>query len=121
MDEVHTIATTLQITLNASEENDDESYIAEKIAVPILFALIFIVGVSGNGVLIFTVLRNAALRTKPNILIVSLALGDFILILISVPFTSTYYSVQGWWYGDGICKLNEFMQTLSLGVSQMKI
>lgn len=88
-----------------------------KIGVPITFAVIFIVGLVGNGTLVYIVLKNKSMRTKPNVLIVSLAIGDFLLILVSVPFTSTMYTFQEWNYGTVVCKLNEFMQTVSLGVS----
>ncbi len=89
----------------------------EAYIVPVVFALIFLVGVIGNGTLIFTVLRNKNMRNAPNIFIVSLAFGDLILILVSVPFTATIYTFTEWPYGETMCKLNEFLQTLSLGVS----
>ncbi len=93
------------------------SNLPEAYIVPVVFALIFLVGVVGNGTLIFTVLRNKNMRNAPNIFIVSLALGDLILILVSVPFTATIYTFTEWPYGETMCKLNEFLQTLSLGVS----
>ena len=89
----------------------------EAIAVPIIFILIFVIGLIGNCTLVYTVARNKNLQNTPNILIVSLATGDLLLILVSVPFTATYFTFRYWPYGDVICKLNEFMQTLSLGVS----
>lgn len=57
------------------------------------------------------------MRNIPNILIVSLSLGDFLLILVSVPMTSTVYTFTNWPYGAATCKINEFLQTVSLGVS----
>ena len=87
------------------------------IVVPIIFILIFVIGLVGNCTLVYTVARNKNLQNTPNILIVSLATGDLLLILVSVPFTATYFTFNYWPYGDVICKLNEFMQTLSLGVS----
>lgn len=102
------------------EEEEEEMAmepLAVRIAVPIIFFAIFVVGLIGNGTLIYTVAKNASMRTKPNVLIVSLALGDFLLILVSVPFNSTIYTFDEWPYGTAVCKVNEFMQTLSLGVS----
>lgn len=96
---------------------DEDFFDVTSVIVPLLFGLIFLVGLLGNGVLIMTVLLNGSLRTKPNILIVSLALGDFLMILISVPFTIVPFTFQEWIFGEAICKLNESMQTLSLGVS----
>ncbi|KAK6169084.1 hypothetical protein SNE40_020205 [Patella caerulea] len=89
----------------------------EAIAVPIVFGMIFLVGIIGNGTLIYTVLFNKVMRNVPNVLIVSLSIGDLLLILVSVPFSATIFTFIGWPYGDLVCRFNEFMQTLSLGVS----
>ena len=62
-------------------------------------------------------LHPQVMRNVPNILIVSLSLGDFLLILISVPLTSTVYTFSNWPYGEVACKFNHFMQTWSLGVT----
>lgn len=99
------------------EENDERYDGPEWFVIPIVFGVIFLVGVIGNGTLIYTVLRNKNMRSTPNVLLVSLALGDLLLILISVPFSSTIYTFIEWPYGESICKLNEFLTSLSLGVS----
>ena len=99
---------------------DNESIFSrspEAYTVPVVFAIIVIVGVVGNGTLILTVLKNKTMRNAPNIFIVSLAFGDLLLILVSVPFTATIYTFTQWPYGETLCKLNEFLQALSLGVS----
>jgi len=105
--------------------------------VPLVFGLIFVVGVVGNGTLIFTVLVNKNMRTTPNVLLVSLAVGDLrstfrpgtdsdhlglavgdlLLILFTVPFMSTVYTFPSWPFGQLVCKLGEFTVSLSLGVS----
>lgn len=104
--------------LNGTDEENDELYNGpEWFVIPIVFGVIFLVGIVGNGTLIYTVLRNKNMRSTPNVLLVSLALGDLLLILISVPFSSTIYTFTDWPYGESICKLNEFLGTLSLGVS----
>jgi len=89
----------------------------EWLVVPLVFGLIFIVGVVGNGTLIFTVLANKNMRTTPNVLLVSLAAGDLLLILFTVPFMSTIYTFTAWPFGELVCKLGEFTVSLSLGVS----
>ncbi|ELT96793.1 hypothetical protein CAPTEDRAFT_124159 [Capitella teleta] len=100
-----------------SSENALLSTRLDAYTVPVVFAAIFVVGVLGNGTLIYTVLRNRVMRNSPNIFLVSLALGDLLLILVSVPFTATTFIFNEWFYGAGMCKLNEFLQTVSLGVS----
>ena len=66
----------------------------ETYIVPVLFALIFVVGVLGNGTLVLIFIRNSNMRNVPNTYIFSLALGDLLVIVTSVPFTSTLYTVS---------------------------
>ena len=89
----------------------------EAAIVPVIFAIIFLVGVLGNGTLVYIVAMNKKLRNAPNILIVSLALGDLVLLFVSVPFTATIYTFNDWPYGQVMCKLNSFLQCFSVGVS----
>jgi len=49
--------------------------------------------------------------------VVSLAVGDLLLILFTVPFMSTIYTFPSWPFGELVCKLGEFTVSLSLGVS----
>jgi len=56
----------------ADNETFEEPYEGpEWLVVPLVFGLIFVVGVVGNGTLIFTVLVNKNMRTTPNVLLVS--------------------------------------------------
>lgn len=88
-----------------------------QIVIPTLFAVIYVVGLIGNGTLIYIVAKNKHMRNVPNILIVSLAAGDFLMIFVSVPYTISIYVLPTWPYGDILCKLNEGLQTLSLGIT----
>jgi hypothetical protein len=66
----------------------------ETYIVPVLFALIFVVGVLGNGTLVLIFIRNSNMRNVPNTYIFSLALGDLLVIVTCVPFISTLYTVS---------------------------
>ncbi|KAG8181662.1 hypothetical protein JTE90_009824 [Oedothorax gibbosus] len=89
----------------------------ETYLVPAVFAIVFIVGLLGNGTLIFIFMRHKTMRTIPNTYIMSLAVGDFILIVGTVPFISTIYTFESWPYGEYICKLSEFLKDVSMGVT----
>ncbi|KAK6629947.1 hypothetical protein RUM43_003768 [Polyplax serrata] len=89
----------------------------ETYIVPVVFGLIFIVGTLGNGTLILIFLRHRIMRNEPNTYILSLALGDLLVILFCVPFTSTIYTLESWPYGDAICKISEWAKDVSIGVS----
>ncbi|XP_074663055.1 neuropeptide CCHamide-1 receptor-like [Tubulanus polymorphus] len=108
---------TTNSSSNSSVDIFELNETPEAIIAPIVFLIIFVIGVAGNGTLIFTVVRNKSMRNVPNIFILSLAAGDLTLILVSVPCTSTIYTFTNWPYGVVMCKINVFLQTMSLGVS----
>ncbi|XP_053965274.1 neuropeptide CCHamide-1 receptor isoform X1 [Anastrepha ludens] len=89
----------------------------ETYIVPVLFALIFIVGVLGNGTLIVVFLGVRQMRNVPNTYILSLAIADILLIVTTVPLTSTVYTVDSWPWGSFLCTLSEFIKDVSIGVS----
>jgi len=76
------------------------------IIIPAVYGIVFILGLIGNATLIYIILANKWMRTKSNVLIVSLAGGDFLLILVSVPFATLLYTTKAWWYGTVICKVS---------------
>ncbi|XP_041982091.1 neuropeptide CCHamide-2 receptor-like [Aricia agestis] len=89
----------------------------ETYIVPVIFAIIFIVGVLGNGTLVIVYVRHRGMRNAPNTYIFSLALADLLVILICVPFVSIIYTVESWPWGGVICRLSETGKDISIGVS----
>ncbi|KAG8261134.1 Neuropeptide CCHamide-1 receptor [Homalodisca vitripennis] len=88
----------------------------ETYIVPVVFAIIFLVGVLGNGTLVFIFARHRTMRNVPNTYIFSLALGDLLVIVSCVPFTSTLYTIESWPWGELICKLSEATKDVSIRV-----
>nr|XP_023023025.1 neuropeptide CCHamide-1 receptor-like [Leptinotarsa decemlineata] len=89
----------------------------ETYIIPVLFFLIFVLGVLGNGTLVIIFLRHKNMRNVPNTYILSLALADLLVILTSVPFTSVVYTMESWPWGELICKSSETAKDISIGVS----
>lgn len=101
---------------------ENETYVPysqrpETYIVPVVFALIFLVGVIGNGTLILIFVRHRVMRNVPNTYILCLALGDLLVIVTTVPFISTIYTIESWPWGGPICKLSEASKDISIGVS----
>ncbi|KAI5700314.1 hypothetical protein M8J77_000419 [Diaphorina citri] len=116
------IGDILREDMNAVNLTEDTSYTPyserpETYIVPVLFAIIFLVGVLGNGTLVLIFARHKNMRSVPNTYILSLALGDLLVIICGVPFTSTLYTLESWPYGPHICKLSEATRDISIGVS----
>jgi hypothetical protein len=92
------------------------------VAVPLIFSLIFVVGLVGNSLQVFTVVGNASMRrSPPNILIAGLGVGDLLLLLVSVPFAATFYTLPEWPFGTVVCKLYTGAYSASLTVSVMTL
>ncbi|KAJ2945537.1 hypothetical protein O0L34_g357 [Tuta absoluta] len=106
-----------------SDDNSTESEYTpyadrlETYLVPVLFAIIFIVGVLGNGTLVIVYVRHRGMRNAPNTYIFSLALADLLVILICVPFVSIIYTLESWPWGELICRISEAAKDVSIGVS----
>ncbi|CAL1545472.1 unnamed protein product [Lymnaea stagnalis] len=88
----------------------------EAVIVPCVFALILIVGVTGNVLLILSFARHKTLTTPHNALVVNLASGDFIFLIVSLPFNSVWYTLPYWPFGLVICKLSHFAESLATAV-----
>lgn len=83
------INNTLSINDYYDYADRPETYI-----VPALFTIIFVIGMIGNVTLVLIFVRNKQMRNVPNIYIINLALGDLLVIISCVPFTSTVYTVR---------------------------
>ncbi|XP_050523130.1 neuropeptide CCHamide-1 receptor-like [Daktulosphaira vitifoliae] len=108
---------TSNITLSTDDYENTYTQRPETYIVPILFAFIFIIGTVGNGSLVMIFFKHKNMINVPNIYILSLALGDLLLIVTCIPFTSTVYTVPSWPYGQVICKVSEATKDISIGVS----
>ncbi|XP_057652476.1 neuropeptide CCHamide-1 receptor [Diorhabda carinulata] len=106
-----------ETNLNETDEIIPYKERPETYFVPILFFIIFVVGVVGNGTLVAIFIRHKNMRNVPNMYILSLALADLLVILTSVPFTSIVYTMESWPWGELICKISEFAKDISIGVS----
>lgn len=117
------------INLTLEEEIvDDTSYVPtpyssrpETYLVPLIFLIIFVVGLTGNGLLIFIFSRHKSLRNVPNTFILCLSIGDMMVIVGTIPFISLIYTLESWPFGNFICKLSEFMRDLSIGVTSLSL
>ncbi|XP_055918559.1 neuropeptide CCHamide-2 receptor-like [Eupeodes corollae] len=89
----------------------------ETYLVPAVFAIIFIVGVIGNGTLVVIFFRHRAMRNIPNTYILSLALADLLVIIICVPLASVPYVLDSWPWGATLCRVTECAKDISIGVS----
>lgn len=76
--------------------NSDNVYVSydqrpETYIVPVVFSLILIVGVMGNGILILILLCHPNMRNVPNIYVLSLAIGDLLVSIYCINVIAKLY------------------------------
>ncbi|XP_072050605.1 G-protein coupled receptor 54-like [Amphiura filiformis] len=89
----------------------------EIVAIPIVFAIITVVGIIGNGCVIFVILRNKLMRTCTNYFIMNNAITDMVFLIICVPITGSQFLISDWIYGAFMCKFVVYMQYVSVQAS----
>nr|QBE90574.1 kisspeptin receptor [Apostichopus japonicus] len=72
--------------------------------VPILFGLMTIIGVAGNSLVIYVIIRHGQMKTVTNYYIVNLAITDISFLLFCAPFTATLFYPSPWLFGAFLCK-----------------
>ncbi|XP_071114526.1 neuropeptide CCHamide-1 receptor-like [Haliotis cracherodii] len=102
--------------INCSDSDHHELQ-PEAVAVPLVFVLIFIIGIFGNILLLCSFIKHKTFGTPHNVFVINLAIGDLVILFVSLPFNATWYYLLSWPYGEAICKLSHFAETLGTAVS----
>ena len=76
-------------------QEGEEKFTPAAIIQFVLLAIIFVIAVTGNGLVCFVVYHFKQLRTVPNILIVNLSLIDLINSLVNMPLFAGFYVFKG--------------------------
>lgn len=84
-----------------------------------LYAFVFILGLSGNILVVFVVVRNRTMQTITNIFISNLAVSDIMMCLLAVPFTPISALLHGWVFGRALCHLIPMALGVSVYVSTL--
>nr|XP_019943954.1 PREDICTED: C-X-C chemokine receptor type 5 [Paralichthys olivaceus] len=94
------------------EEEEERLQTLGTVFQPVLYSLIFLLGVVGNGLMITVLLRRWRLLRITEIYLLHLALAD-LMLLLTFPFDVVDF-VAGWLFGDFLCKLMGLMKHLNL-------
>ncbi|XP_029449325.1 somatostatin receptor type 4 [Rhinatrema bivittatum] len=73
------------------------------IVIQFIYAVVCLIGLIGNSMVIFVILRYAKMKTATNIYILNLAIADE-LFMLSVPFLAASAALQHWPFGPGMCR-----------------
>ncbi|XP_025102680.1 QRFP-like peptide receptor isoform X2 [Pomacea canaliculata] len=91
------------------------------IALIIIYALNFTVGLVGNVFVILVILRHRHMRTLTNVFFLNLTVGDLMVVCVCLPITLGNYIYRDWVYGQAMCKLTPFLQGMAVGVSVLSM
>jgi len=80
-------------------------------AVYIMYCFIFLLALAGNGLVCHVVHSSPRMRTVTNYFIVNLAVGDILMTLFCVPFSSvSTLLLQYWPFGSELCHTVSYSQ-----------
>ena len=85
----------------------------------ILYTIIFLLGVSGNSLVVYVVVRNVSMHSITNIFITNLAISDIMMCLLAVPFTPLSGLLTSWVFGDALCHIVPMTLGVSVHVSTL--
>ncbi|KAG2465201.1 C-C chemokine receptor type 4-like [Polypterus senegalus] len=71
---------------------------------PVLYSLVFLVGLLGNGLVVCVLLLHKKLRSMTDVYLLNLAISD-LLFVTSLPFWSHYAAHDSWIFGGFLCKV----------------
>ncbi|XP_001494132.2 galanin receptor type 2 [Equus przewalskii] len=105
----------------ASEAGGGSSWQPEAVIVPMLFAIIFLVGTVGNALVLAVLLRGGQAVSTTNLFILNLGVADLCFIVCCVPFQATIYTLDGWVFGSLLCKAVHFFIFLTMHASSFTL
>ena len=96
--------------------------------VTVLNFLIFIVGISGNVLVLCVIWLQKTMRTHMNFLLCSLAAADLFVLLICLPIgLAEFYGKDRWYLGEPMCEyicyiieMFGFIRELQVGVMRKR-
>ncbi|KAJ7322577.1 hypothetical protein JRQ81_018864 [Phrynocephalus forsythii] len=71
--------------------------------VPVLYSLVFIVGLLGNALVVLILIRYKKLRSMTDVYLLNLAISD-LLFIFSLPFWA-HDATHDWVFGNSMCKI----------------
>lgn len=89
----------------------------------VINVIIFLVGITGNTLVIVVVSRTRSMRTPTNCYLMSLALADCLVLLSATlpAIPETFFQIDEWPFGEVMCSLLVFLQYLGVDASSLSI
>ena len=69
---------------------------------PLFFWITFVIGIGGNWMVVYVILKKKQMRTVTNIFLLNLAIADILYLITAIP--SITYWTDYWPCGEFMCK-----------------
>lgn len=111
-------STTTVPPLQSSDSIEEHSKLTIAV-LGVIYSLIFLIGITGNSLVVYVVCRKKSMQSVTNLFIMNLALSDILMCLLAVPFTPISFFQEYWILGEFLCHLIPFSLTISVYVSTL--
>ncbi|XP_053798423.1 somatostatin receptor type 3 isoform X2 [Vidua chalybeata] len=78
--------------------------IVSGVLIPVVYLIVCVVGLAGNSLVIYVVLRHSVSESVTNVYILNLALADE-LFMLGLPFLAAQNALSYWPFGSFMCRL----------------
>ncbi|KAM4747262.1 neuropeptide Y receptor type 2-like [Rhinophrynus dorsalis] len=85
------------------------------------YSLIILLGLIGNSLVIYMIVKYRNMRTVTNFFIANLAVADLMVDSLCLPFTLVYTLMDEWKFGLVLCHLVPYAQAMSVNVSTLTL
>jgi len=102
---------------NSTNAPDQFSFILFRLTVPILFSVVTLSGLIGNGLVIYVIVSRERMQTVTNLLLLNLAVADLAFVLVVPPFTAYQLAAEWWPFGDVSCRLLHYLVNVTAYVT----
>lgn len=89
---------------NFSDHNGLHQDKTSSVVITFIYFMVCAVGLCGNTLVIYVILRYAKMKTVTNIYILNLAVAD-VLFMMSLPFIALQLALVHWPFGEVLCRV----------------
>ncbi|EGT44130.1 hypothetical protein CAEBREN_05580 [Caenorhabditis brenneri] len=86
-----------------------------------LYGFLFVLGIFGNGGVLWAVARNKRLQSARNVFLLNLIFTDLILVFTAIPVTPWYAMTKDWAFGSVMCHLVPLSNSCSVFVTSWSL
>lgn len=89
---------------NISQDKEHHQDKTSSVVITFIYFMVCAVGLCGNTLVIYVILRYAKMKTVTNIYILNLAVAD-VLCMMSLPFIALQLALVHWPFGEALCRM----------------